>query len=140
MCACVRCRYVCLYVFMYVIMLLQHYASRSGHVTICQLLLSSGANANSQTPGGVAPLHRAAYCGNEMVVKVLLGGGAKVSLVDSDGRTPLHKVKRALECGQEESIDHLIPIPEGILLQNLNASLLSSPSPLHIILNFDKIK
>lgn len=72
---------------------IQHYASRSGHVTVCQLLLSSGASANSQTPGGVTPLHRAAYCGREEVVRVLLTGGADVKLVDSDGRTPLHKVR-----------------------------------------------
>ena len=71
----------------------QHYASRSGHVGVCQLLLSSGASANSQTPGGVTPLHRAAYCGREGVVKVLLERGADVRLVDSDGKTALHKVR-----------------------------------------------
>lgn len=71
---------------------LQHYACRSGHVEICQLLLSSGASANSQTPGGVTPLHRAAYCGHVEVVRVLLQHAADVELVDSDGRTALHKV------------------------------------------------
>ena len=61
---------------------------------VCQLLLKSGASVNIQTPGGVTPLHRAAYCGHEGVVKTLLGGGAKVALVDSDGRTSLHKVRK----------------------------------------------
>ena len=74
----------------------QHYASRSGHVDVCRLLLSSGAKVNVQTPGGVTPLHRAAYCGHVGVVRTLLDGGAKVTLVDSDGKTPLHKVKGAI--------------------------------------------
>ena len=47
---------------------------------------------NSQTPGGVTPLHRAAYCGHVGVVTVLLEKGADVKLADSDGMTALHKV------------------------------------------------
>ncbi len=47
---------------------------------------------NSQTPGGVTPIHRAAYCGHEEIVRELLDRGADVKLVDSDGRTALHKV------------------------------------------------
>ena len=49
---------------------------------------------NSQTPGGVTPLHRAAYCGHEGVVKELIKNHADVRIVDSDGRTALHKVVR----------------------------------------------
>lgn len=74
------------------IVMTQHYASRSGHLGVCRLLLSSGASAKSQTPGGVTPLHRAAYCGHEGVVRLLLEHGADVKLADSDGRTALHKV------------------------------------------------
>ena len=70
----------------------QHYASRSGHLKVCQLLISSGAGVNIQTPGGVTPLHRSAYCGRVEVVKLLLEHGADVGLKDSDGRTALHKV------------------------------------------------
>ena len=49
---------------------------------------------NAQTPGGVAPLHRAAYCGHTEVVQLLLQHKANVMVTDSDGRTPLHKVCR----------------------------------------------
>ena len=70
----------------------QHYASRSGHLKVCQLLISSGASTNSQTPGGVSPLHRAAYCGRTSVVNLLIERDADVTLMDSDGHTPLHKV------------------------------------------------
>ena len=70
----------------------QHYASRSGHAHICRLLLAAGAEVNAQTPGGVAPLHRAAYCGRTEVVQLVLQHGADVIVMDSDGRTPLHKV------------------------------------------------
>jgi len=70
----------------------QHYASRSGHTQVCQLLLSAGACANSQTPGGVTPLHRAAYRGHVDIVRLLLQHRADVKMADSDGKTPLHKV------------------------------------------------
>ena len=47
---------------------------------------------NAQTPGGVTPLHRAAYCGHVEVAKLLLKHGGDAGYVDSDGRTALHKV------------------------------------------------
>ena len=71
----------------------QHYASRSGHVVMCKLLLLSGAEVNVQTRGGGSTsLHRAAYCGHGDVVTVLVTAGADGKMVDGDGKTPLHKV------------------------------------------------
>ena len=71
----------------------QHYASRSGHAGICQLLLERGANVNSQTRSGKASsLHRAAYSGHSGVLKTLITHGADPRLCDSDGQTALHKV------------------------------------------------
>ena len=70
----------------------QHYASRNGHFKVCQLLITSGAGVNIQTPGGVTPLHRSSYCGHAEVTTLLLENGADAELVDSDGRTALHKV------------------------------------------------
>lgn len=70
----------------------QHYASCSGHTHVCRLLLAAGADVNAQTPGGVVPLHRSAYCGHTEVVQLLLQHKANVMVTDSDRRTPLHKV------------------------------------------------
>ncbi|KAM9463605.1 ankyrin repeat domain-containing protein 39 [Oncorhynchus nerka] len=68
-----------------------HYASRSGHKSVCKFLLESGACANPQTPGGATPLHRSAYCGQLDVVQLLLHHGADPQLCDGDGSSPLHK-------------------------------------------------
>ncbi|KAL2091905.1 hypothetical protein ACEWY4_011703 [Coilia grayii] len=68
-----------------------HYASRAGHESVCELLLSHGACANPQTRGGATPLHRAAYCGHEAVVRLLLKARANPQACDDDGATPLHK-------------------------------------------------
>ena len=73
----------------------QHYASRSGHLDVCALLLRSGACASPRTPGGATPLHRAAYCGHVDVVRLLLRCGADPLLRDDDGASPLHKVMPA---------------------------------------------
>jgi len=72
---------------------MQHYAARNGHVGICELLLSSGAEVNKVTrTGHVSALHRAAYCGHCSVIRLLLKSGALTSLCDADGKTALHKV------------------------------------------------
>ncbi|XP_039530860.1 ankyrin repeat domain-containing protein 39 [Pimephales promelas] len=68
-----------------------HYASRAGHLSVCELLLDSGASVNAQTRGGATPLHRASYCGHHCVLKLLLDRGADPCLTDDDGSTPLHK-------------------------------------------------
>ncbi|KAK1787079.1 hypothetical protein P4O66_017452 [Electrophorus voltai] len=69
----------------------RHYASRAGHLPVCELLLAHGACTNSRTHGGATPLHRAAYCGRLAVARLLLDHGADPSLADDDGSTPLHK-------------------------------------------------
>ncbi|XP_060893597.1 ankyrin repeat domain-containing protein 39 [Labrus mixtus] len=76
-----------------------HYASRSGHHTVCKFLLENGACASPQTPGGATPLHRSAYCGHLDVVRLLLQHRADPMTCDDDGASPLHK---AAERGQEE--------------------------------------
>ena len=71
----------------------QHYASRSGHEEVCQLLLEQGGDVNAQTRlGKVSLLHRAAYSGHMSVVNLLIKYGADPRLCDSDGQIPLHKV------------------------------------------------
>ncbi|GLH03330.1 Ankyrin repeat domain-containing protein 39 [Gryllus bimaculatus] len=74
-----------------------HYASRAGHLELCRILLSAGAEPNSLTRAGRASsLHRAASRGLVDIVKLLLKSGALPDLQDSDGKTALH---RAVEGG-----------------------------------------
>lgn len=69
-----------------------HYAARSGHRQICEMLLDHGANVNAMTrSGGATPLHRAAYQGHVQVTQLFVQRGADVTLRDSDGMTALHK-------------------------------------------------
>lgn len=75
-----------------------HYASRSGHEEVCQLLLEQGADVNAQTKSGkVSSLHRAAYSGHMSVVNLLIKYGADLRLCDSDGQIPLHKAAEKLQ-------------------------------------------
>ncbi|XP_030644425.1 ankyrin repeat domain-containing protein 39 [Chanos chanos] len=82
-----------------------HYASRGGHRSVCELLLSQGARASPQTRGGATPLHRAAYRGHAQVVQVLLEHGADLLMTDDDGSTALHK---AAEQGHVEVCELLV--------------------------------
>ncbi|XP_038609316.1 ankyrin repeat domain-containing protein 39 isoform X1 [Tachyglossus aculeatus] len=68
-----------------------HYASRNGHLEVCQLLLESGAECDAQTHGGATALHRACYCGHADVARLLLSHGADPGVPDGDGMTSLHK-------------------------------------------------
>ncbi|XP_061763207.1 ankyrin repeat domain-containing protein 39 isoform X2 [Nerophis ophidion] len=77
-----------------------HYASRSGHLTVCDFLLESGACASPQTPGGATPLHRAAFCGHLDVARLLLRHRADPMIADGDGASALHKVCR-WSCGRD---------------------------------------
>ncbi|GFO48838.1 ankyrin repeat domain-containing protein 39-like [Plakobranchus ocellatus] len=83
-----------------------HYASRSGHLDVCKLLISHGADVNCQTQSSKAtPLHRAAYMGRTEVVKLLLDHRADAELIDCDGMTALHK---ASENGHYEAVAALV--------------------------------
>lgn len=73
--------------------ILQHYASRSGKLKICEILIQFGANVNLPTRSGkVTCLHRAASKGQIEVIKLLLDKRADPSVQDSDGKTALHRV------------------------------------------------
>lgn len=77
-----------------------HYAARSGHFSICRILLDNGVGVNEATHGGSTALHRAAMMGRDQIVDLLLARKADPLLQDSDGRTALH---RAAEKGHFES-------------------------------------
>lgn len=90
-----------------------HYASRSGHKDVCQLLLEKGADVNAQTRSGkVSSLHRAAYAGHIKVVKLLIKYGGDPSLCDTDGQTPLHKAAQKM---QKEIVGLLLDLDSSLL-------------------------
>lgn len=72
-----------------------HYAAREGHLDVCELLLSLGADVNATTTsGGATALHRAAFTGQLRIVQLLLQAGAAPAAQDTDGQTALHKAEQ----------------------------------------------
>lgn len=68
-------------------------AARCGQTTVCDFLISRGADVNHNACGATA-LHRASYAGHGEVVKRLLCAGAETDARDKstgDLRTALHK-------------------------------------------------
>ena len=65
-------------------------ASRFGHLSIVNALLSAGADKDKAMDGGFTPLHMAADKGNLEVVKALLSAGADKDKADTEDFTPLH--------------------------------------------------
>ncbi|KAL3848241.1 hypothetical protein ACJMK2_019110 [Sinanodonta woodiana] len=83
-----------------------HYAARSGHYAVCELLLQRGANPDIKTKsGGITSLHRACYQGHLSIVQILLDYKADPLTADSDGKLPLHK---AAENGHVEIVKLLV--------------------------------
>ena len=62
-------------------------AAVGGHVAVCELILSRGAEVNSVNKQKRTALHRAAFHGYADVCKLLLSCGADASLKDSVGDT-----------------------------------------------------
>lgn len=92
-----------------------HYATRSGHIRVCEILLEHGAKVDSRTRSMRAtPLHRAACMDRVEVVDLLLRYGASPNLTDADGRTALHRAipMVAGSVGGVEVIRKLLPITD----------------------------
>lgn len=68
-----------------------HYAARSGHLSICRILLDAGIGVDERTHGGVTALHRAAMMGHLEIVNLLLARKTDPFIQDSDGKTALHR-------------------------------------------------
>ena len=68
-----------------------HWAAYWGNVSICELLLKSGANISSTDEDGDQPLHEAAYWNKAAACELLVVHGADVTAVNKEGQTPLMK-------------------------------------------------
>jgi ankyrin repeat protein len=92
-----------------------HVAARAGNVDSVRLLLDAGADANTQAPGGQAPLVLAAEgigpTQGAALIRLLLERGARVGVPDMQGETALHKVARA---GNLEAAKLLIEAGEDL--------------------------
>lgn len=71
------------------------YASRSGNLEACQVLVAYGADVNVKTPSlEQTSLHRAAAQGHKDVVNFLLQNGADPTALDKQGMTALDLATR----------------------------------------------
>ena len=82
-----------------------HIACRAGHLEVCELLLSRGADPRARDDSGEEPLHRCAENGDLGIARLLLKGGAEADCANDAGLTPLH-VAAAL--GRREFIEMLV--------------------------------
>jgi hypothetical protein len=64
-------------------------ASQQGHASVCDVLLSHGAEVNQANNNGATPLFIASQNGHASVCDLLLGHGAEVNQANNDGATPL---------------------------------------------------
>jgi hypothetical protein len=65
-------------------------ASQLGHLHICELLISSGADVKSVDKYKQTALHWASLKGHLSICELLISNGADVNYVDEYGRIPLH--------------------------------------------------
>ncbi|XP_044737576.1 ankyrin repeat and sterile alpha motif domain-containing protein 1B-like isoform X2 [Chrysoperla carnea] len=63
-----------------------HLASRNGHKSVVEVLLSAGVDVNIRTSAGTA-LHEAALCGKVEVVRTLLDHGVDLNIKDKQDNT-----------------------------------------------------
>ncbi|KAL0123619.1 hypothetical protein PUN28_005854 [Cardiocondyla obscurior] len=98
-----------------------HYATRAGHIDVCEILLNHGAKVDACTRGMKAtPLHRAASKGHVQIVELLLRHGATSNLKDEDSRTALHRAILTATSSAEglEVVRMLLPITDRRIKDN----------------------
>lgn len=100
-----------------------HLAVQNGSLAVVNLLLSHGADVNSQKNNLATPLHLAATCGFLDIAKVVVYNGANIDSQDIEQLTPMH---RAALYNKVEILEFLVK--RG---GNLNAKDKKSMSPLH---------
>jgi ankyrin repeat protein len=70
-----------------------HAAAAGGHLSIMELLLERGADANARQHGGFTAMHTAAQHGSRAMVELLLRYGADPAAATDDGETPAARAR-----------------------------------------------
>lgn len=71
-----------------------HWAAEKGHVSVVELLMTSGASIEAEDAFGRTPLHWAAEFNKPNVLDVLLESGASLQVKSNSGNTALHWAAR----------------------------------------------
>ena len=82
-----------------------HFAARSGHRDIVDLLLEKNAQIEAKDRDQITPLHLAARSGHRDIVDLLLEKNAQIEAKDRDQITPLHFAARS---GHRDIVDLLL--------------------------------
>ena len=82
-----------------------HWAAANSNTAACELLLSSGADADAVEPdGGLTPLHCAVSAGSVDCVTVLLLAGADAGARRGDGYTPLDIARLCYRFSKQQAL------------------------------------
>eukprot|EP00794_Sanderia_malayensis_P017414 gene17414-19157_t len=81
------------------------YACTSGHVSVAEILLKVGADANLTDNNGESPCHNAATIGSIKCLELLLSANADLSCKNNNKDTPMHE---AASAGQVDAILFLL--------------------------------
>jgi ankyrin repeat protein len=84
-----------------------HRAASIRSTNCTKILISYGANVDSQNDAGQTPLHRAVRMADIVTVKVLVKHGARTDLEDIKGRTAL-MLAESMDPGDEKIVDFLL--------------------------------
>ncbi|KAK4328896.1 hypothetical protein Pmani_000705 [Petrolisthes manimaculis] len=78
---------------------LLHLACMEGQTSVVEVLLDSGASANSCTTDMSTPLHRACLHGYKSIAELLIKKSAYINAQDKAGNTPLHEAAKGFQTG-----------------------------------------
>ncbi|CAH0560304.1 unnamed protein product [Brassicogethes aeneus] len=106
-----------------------HLASRNGHKSVVEVLLSAGFNVNMKTKAGTA-LHEAALCGKVEVVRTLLEHGVNTSIRDSNNFTVMDLLSQFNTAQASQEIINLLKrYKKGLPIGDSDADSVSQPFP-----------
>uniref|UniRef100_A0AC34QK63 SAM domain-containing protein n=1 Tax=Panagrolaimus sp. JU765 TaxID=591449 RepID=A0AC34QK63_9BILA len=116
------------------------YAAYLGHLNVCELLCSKGAQLEATNDLGQTPLMLAASCGSKEIVIYLVSKGSNVNKQDSCGQSALHYATRYNQSGITEVLvkaggDPNLPDSVG-MTPTLNACKVGNDATVSLLLKY----